>query len=87
MLQASGFELVLAAVYDGAISVAVEAAGVLTQLTAPGRTMIRLPTSDSEQLVTRLLTLVDEVRQPEALLLVCAALHNCAHGAIASLYQ
>jgi hypothetical protein len=53
----------------------VEAAGVLTQLTHPGRSFIKMH-SNLGPIVLRLLELVDEASSSESLLLCMAAIAN-----------
>lgn len=75
ILQIGGLEVVIHLLCNSTAECSVEAAGVLTQLTHPGRSFIKMH-SNLSPIILRLLELVDESSSSESLLLCMAAIAN-----------
>uniref|UniRef100_A0A1I8AU39 Insc_C domain-containing protein n=1 Tax=Steinernema glaseri TaxID=37863 RepID=A0A1I8AU39_9BILA len=89
LLALGGLDWIIDLLCTGATTCAVEAAGVLTQLTKPGNPYVkdRVPL---KQVIGRLTDLIDECSCSESLLLCTAALYNLSfysNGAIDILYH
>lgn len=76
LISIGGLDLVIQLFNTKPTSCAVEAAGVLAQLTNPNHPFIRLGHNQIDTIIVRLLQLVDECKNPESLLLSTATLAN-----------
>lgn len=74
LLTLGGLDVVLQQLNSASITCSIEAAGVLTQLTNPQHAFVKL--NQVENVLIRLIDLIDECRSGESLLLVSAAIAN-----------
>uniref|UniRef100_A0A0N5AKA8 Insc_C domain-containing protein n=1 Tax=Syphacia muris TaxID=451379 RepID=A0A0N5AKA8_9BILA len=89
LISLGGLDLIKRILCFSSIACGVEAAGVLTQLTSPNRSLIKLSTS-IDIITARLLDIIDECSSGESLLLCVAALANLSmqsHSVASVLYQ
>ena len=90
LISIGGMELVINLFNTKPINIAVEAAGVLAQLTNPNHPFIRMGSTQIDTIIVRLLELTDECRNSEGILLTVATLANFSlqnTGAVKLLYE